>query len=76
MTGEAFRDTLARLRLTRPEAAELLGVHRQSVWLWTTGERAVPEYIARLLRLVEHIGIDKARRILKACPACVPSRDG
>ena len=64
MTAAQYRATRERLELTRPEIAELLGVHRQSVWLWETGERTVPAYIARHVRLIEHVGVDKARRLL------------
>jgi DNA-binding transcriptional regulator YiaG len=65
MDDAQFRDILDRLSLTATETAELLGVTRQAVWLWETGRRTVPDYIARLLTLVEAHGVAEARRTLE-----------
>jgi transcriptional regulator with XRE-family HTH domain len=33
--------------------AALLGVHRQTVWQWETGRRAIPAYLELALRQLE-----------------------
>jgi transcriptional regulator with XRE-family HTH domain len=33
--------------------AALLGVHRQTVWQWETGRRAIPKYLELALRQLE-----------------------
>jgi DNA-binding transcriptional regulator YiaG len=66
MTAADCRAVRERFGLTGLAMAELLGVHRQAFWLWEAGRRPVPEYIARLLILIEHLGVDKACRVLRA----------
>lgn len=62
MTPDELNATFDRLALTLSTAADLLGVSRQATWYWTTGQRPVPESIARFLRLIESVGVAKASR--------------
>jgi len=43
----------ANLNLTQAELAEEIGVHRVTVGRWETGERAIPEPVARLLKRIQ-----------------------
>jgi transcriptional regulator with XRE-family HTH domain len=45
----ALRRLRAELALTQTQLAEELGVHRVTVARWETGERGIPEPVARLL---------------------------
>jgi transcriptional regulator with XRE-family HTH domain len=36
--------------------AALLGVHRQTLWQWETGRRAIPAYLELALRQLEKEG--------------------
>jgi DNA-binding transcriptional regulator YiaG len=52
MNAAQFRDAQERLGITNTTAARLLGVDARTTRRWGTGERAVPEPVARLLRLM------------------------
>jgi DNA-binding transcriptional regulator YdaS (Cro superfamily) len=65
MSADEFRAALERLDLTQVEAATLIGRHEQEVSQWARGVRAVPDYIARLVILIEAAGVKKARKLLK-----------
>lgn len=50
MTPEEFMKLRIKLGFTtRPEVAEFIGVHVQTVTKWERGERAVPKYAAKAL---------------------------
>lgn len=40
----------ARLGLTQPQLAAELGVHAMTVSKWETGQRSIPEPVARLVQ--------------------------
>ena len=65
MNADEFRASLDRLGITQLEAGELMARDKQDVWRWCHGARPVPEYIARMLLLIETLGIKKARKLLK-----------
>lgn len=65
LTADEFRAALERLDLTQVEAAALIGRHEQEVSQWARGVRTVPDYIARLVILIEAVGLKKARKLLK-----------
>lgn len=54
MTPAALLATLARLHLTPPEAAWLLGYHKRTVYRWLAGRAAVPPCVERVLWVCEH----------------------
>ena len=54
-----LRRLRAELALTQTQLAEELGVHRVTVARWETGERGIPEPVARLL---QRIRADKKRK--------------
>ena len=53
MTPSELRDLIARLGLTQPEVARLLGTTDRSVRMWLTGARNITPLAARVLRLLE-----------------------
>lgn len=61
MTPQDYRAALARLDLTHAEAAELLRVHPV-----TSRKGAVNGTAAALLKLIEYVGVKRARRVLSA----------
>lgn len=65
MDADEFRAALDRLGLTQVEAASLMARDKQDVHRWCQGTRPVPEYMARMLLLLETLGIKKARKLLK-----------
>ena len=62
--ADEFRSALDRLGLSQVEAASLMARDKQDVHRWCQGTRPVPEYMARMLLLLEALGIKKARRLL------------
>ena len=53
MDGDELKTARARLRLTQAQLAAELGVHAMTVSKWETGQRGIPEPVARLVhRLV------------------------
>ena len=52
MTHADFRSTLQRLDLSQTGASRCLGVADRTIRSWLTGERSVPEPVAKLLRLM------------------------
>lgn len=65
MDADALADTLSRLGLTQAAAGELLGVDQSAVSRWLNGERSIPPPVAKLLLLVERLGLKKATKLLK-----------
>ena len=65
MDADAFADTLSRLGLTQAKAGELLGVTQSAISRWLSGERAVPPPVAKLLLLVERLGLKKVEKMLR-----------
>ena len=53
MTSAAFRAARKALGLSAKKMAEALGVCQRSIWYWESGDRKVPEPVARLLKLLE-----------------------
>ena len=51
MTPEQFTEALARLSLSRADAARQLGVTRGAVTLWAQGKRPIPGTVVELIRL-------------------------
>lgn len=62
--ANGLTDTLARLGLTQAAAGELLGVEQSTISRWLNGERSIPPPVVKLLLLVEHIGLKRARRVV------------
>lgn len=52
MTGTQYKKALASLGISQREAALFLGVHHRTSAAWATGERDIPEAVAKLLRLM------------------------
>jgi len=52
MNAKQYRDTLKRLELSHVEAGRLLMTEPRSSRRWAAGDRAVPESVAILLRLM------------------------
>lgn len=52
MTATDFRNTLASLGLSQSEASRVLGVTSRAVRMWVAGDRAVPEPLAKLVKLL------------------------
>jgi transcriptional regulator with XRE-family HTH domain len=68
VTPGDFRAWRARLRLTQAEAAELLGIHRNTVALYEQGVRrdrrtpvAIPKLVERACRDVERELLERVR---------------
>jgi predicted transcriptional regulator len=51
VTATEFRDALSGLGLSQVRAAMLFGVSDRVVRMWIAGDRAVPELVARVVRL-------------------------
>ena len=65
MDADDLADSLARLGLTQAAAGELLGVDQSAISRWLNGERAIPNPVAKLLLLVEKLGLKKATKLLR-----------
>jgi len=52
MTATDFRATLASLGLSQSEASRVFGVSDRAVRMWVAGDRAVPEPLAKLVKLL------------------------
>lgn len=65
MTASDYRATLARLSLNQREAGELLGVTKKTSEAWAQGARNIPQTVVLLLRLIEAVGLKKARKLLE-----------
>ena len=65
MDAAEFRAAIDRLGLTQVETAALIGRHEQEISQWARGVRDVPDYIARLVVLIEAVGVKKAIKLLK-----------
>jgi plasmid maintenance system antidote protein VapI len=50
MTGNEYRDIIARLGLTQTGAAHVLGVHPRTSRKWACDERSIPEMVAVFLK--------------------------
>ena len=72
MTPDEYRDTLNRLELTHIEAAELLYMHPMTSIKAVVGPR-----IVALLKLLEHVGVEKYREVVGLpVPKAAPARRG
>jgi hypothetical protein len=65
MTANQYRAALKRIGISNYAAAPWLGISRRAAQGYALGETAVPQPIARLLRLVVqlHISPDKASKL-------------
>lgn len=52
MSPTDFRHTIESLGLTQAGVSRILGVSDRAVRMWIAGDRAVPEPVAKLLRLI------------------------
>ena len=52
MTAEEYRDLIAALGLSQVDASILLGVDQRTSRRWASGEREVPQPVARFLRFL------------------------
>lgn len=52
MTPADFSSALSRLALSQSGAAAVLGVSDRALRMWISGDRAVPEPVAKLMRLM------------------------
>ena len=70
MTPTAYRSALARLGLTPASkaTADLLRTTVRSSQRYASGETDIPEHIADRLVLIELVGVDEARRVLRISP--------
>ena len=59
MTPKTLQRIRKKLHLTQEQLAEEIGVHRVTVARWETGERGIPEPVARL---VAKIRLERKRR--------------
>lgn len=59
MTPADFRSTLQRLGLSQTGASRILGVADRTIRSWLTGERSVPEPVAKLMRLMASGAVSK-----------------
>jgi transcriptional regulator with XRE-family HTH domain len=50
MDGEELKAARARLGFTQAQLAAELGVHAMTVSKWETGQRGIPEPVARLVQ--------------------------
>lgn len=66
MTPDAYRTALQRLGLSHNRAAPLLGVDLRTSKRWSSGERAIPPPVARLLAYIERYGPELAREMMAA----------
>jgi transcriptional regulator with XRE-family HTH domain len=53
MTPAALTEWRKQQGLGVETLAALLGVHRQTVWQWETGRRAIPAYLELALKQLE-----------------------
>jgi len=51
LTPDELRALIKQLGLPQTRVAQCLGIERRTVVYWLSGERAIPEPIARILRL-------------------------
>ena len=59
MTPADFRSALQRLGLSQTGASRILGVADRTIRSWLTGERSVPEPVAKLMRLMASGAVSK-----------------
>ena len=64
MTRDQYRATIARLGLNSRSAGELLGVSTKAAQAWHQGVTAVPMPVVCLLKIIEDIGLPRARELL------------
>lgn len=65
MTADDLHATLASLELTQRGAAGLIGVSERSMRYWCSGERPVPEWAQRMLRLMRRTGVRAALEAMR-----------
>lgn len=66
MTPADYTAALARLGLTHAEAAKLFGYTRQTSHNYGSGRKPIPPFIVVLLKIVEHMGVDRTRLVLSS----------
>lgn len=66
MTPADYIAALQRLGLSHQQAAELLGFTRQTSHNYATGRKPIPPLVVVLLRIVEHMGVEKTRLVLSS----------
>lgn len=57
MTQTQYREAIAKLGLSQRGAAAFLGVDERSSRRWAAGDAAIPEAVAKLLRLMIRLKI-------------------
>lgn len=61
MTGDDLRAWRKRYRLTQSALAEKLGRERTTIYLWETGQRAIPAWVPLALPTIERDLQDEKR---------------
>ena len=61
MTGDDLRAWRKRHRLTQTQLAEKLGRERTAVYLWETGQRNIPAWVALALPTIDR-DLDNEKR--------------
>lgn len=57
MTPKQYADAIERLGLSQRAAGAFLGVEERQSRRWIAGDSAIPESVAKLLRLMIKLGI-------------------
>lgn len=65
MTPDEFRALLAALGLSQLRAARLLGIQGRTIRHWCAGDRDIPNWAPRFLRLAAHLGIERSEELLR-----------
>jgi DNA-binding transcriptional regulator YiaG len=60
MTANQYRAAIEKLGLSQRGAARFLGVDERSSRRWALGESAIPEAVAKLLRLMVRLDLSPA----------------
>ena len=66
MTAEEFEQAIDQVNLSQIEAAEFFGVNERSSRRWISGQHAVPQSVAMLLRVMVNNNITP-EQILTLC---------
>lgn len=63
MSPAEFRNIIEGLHLTQMEASRVFGVSGRAIRAWIAGDRAIPEPLAKLLRLLASgaVSVDQVR---------------
>lgn len=57
MTPKQYTHVIAALGLSQRAAGAFLGVDERTSRRWVSGDSAIPESVAKLLRLMVHLGL-------------------